>query len=447
VHRHRAILALFGARTSHRYSVPRRVIAAESCATLGSSGVVVAVSVYAIKQYRGSDALGGLLAVVAIAAGVSAPAGSWAAGRVGRRAVLMGANATGAMVAGALWILMVRGSEPYGLLLLMVGLGSLCATAQQAVATAALVAVTPDDALRRIMGHRFASSQIAGIAGPALSGVVVGASGSAWWFAVEAVCLGVAGSLLVLGGQSFGGVLSSSAAAADKLSRRPPLAVSFARLLSPAGLGVRNVRWIGLGILAGALANVLLVGPTQVGLPLLFRGTHSDALWLGLYFALFSFGAVMGSMAAGSAVVGAIADWPGGPYAALAGAGGVAVLGFAVGRIALFIAAPIVSAGLVGFEIWWTTGVGRIVSDRQLPSIISADIVLSAAGRSAGTVGSGFVLSGGGSVLTPLICADAALAGIVALMLSLVARPAPRSTGHNPPTARGGRLSWIRKPR
>jgi hypothetical protein len=121
------------------------------------------------------------------------------------------------------------------------------------------------------------------LAGPALGGILVGASGTAVAFGLDAA--------------SF--VISAAALLAMSRGRRPIRSVpaSGQSMRREIGAGLRYVRghaWLWATLLSAAVAYLLFMGPTEVLLPFIVKNRlHDGAADLGLIFAAGGLGSLL----------------------------------------------------------------------------------------------------------------------------------------------------------
>jgi hypothetical protein len=118
--------------------------------------------------------------------------------------------------------------------------------------------------------------------GPALGGVIVGALGTAWGFALDALSFMIsAGSLLAI-------------------RARPRPATSGGSLVADAIEGLRYVRsqpWLWATLVAAAIGNFAAFSPLSVLVPLLVRRVlNQGALALGLVFASGGLGGIISAL-------------------------------------------------------------------------------------------------------------------------------------------------------
>jgi MFS family permease len=122
------------------------------------------------------------------------------------------------------------------------------------------------------------------LAGPAVGGILIGAIGTDWAFALDAASF-VISALALLAMSPAAGRSVRAAAGSGQSVRREII----------AGLGyVRRHAWLWATLVSAALAYLLFMGPTEVLLPFIVKNRlHDGATALGLIFAAGGMGSLL----------------------------------------------------------------------------------------------------------------------------------------------------------
>ncbi len=323
--------------------------------------------------------------------------------RVERRRVLLWASLLQALAIGAIGVLASTGAIHLWTLLLLVAVYG----AAQAFFLPAFEAMVPmlvgaDELVQASALDQFVRPAAVQLVGPAVGGVLIAVAGTGAAFLVDA------GTFL--------------AAAATLLAMRIPRNGSAAIPATGGGLaglrdGIRFVlanAWLWKTLLAASLTVLVFWGPYQVLLPFLVKNElHSGSATLGLIRALGGVGALLAALAVsqkglpGWAMRAMFAGW------ALQS---LTLAGYALAREAWLFAAISLAGGASGAVanvVWGTLMktrvpnhlLGRVASLDWLVSIGLVPLSFALTGPTAGLIGAGGTLLGGGALATATMIA------------------------------------------
>jgi MFS family permease len=392
------------AAASHRGAVLRcrdfrRLYIGQVASLLGTWMSAVAVTFAVLGSGGSADGLGVVMAAGILPQVVFVLGGGVLADRIGRRPVMLGADALCCAAQVGLAVALLVGRPPiwlFAVLAALVGTG-------QAFFGPALNGLMTEIAPRAELGNANALYGLAQsatrIIGPSLAGLVVALAGQAVVIAVDAASYGVGVAALAL--------LRPPAPAA-------PTAPPHRSLLREAGEGwaeFRSRTWLWVTTLQFALFNLITWAPYLLLGPVLARAYLGGARAWGLVMAASGAGAVLGGLAAlgrrprRPLVVATLATF-GYPAPCLLLALHAAVGAVAVGALAAGIASAL-------FNTFWTTTLQQQVPAGRLSRASSFStfgafgpgmLGLAMAGPVAALAGAGGVLAVGAawSVLSSL---------------------------------------------
>ncbi|SRR6266545_3540345 len=254
------------------------------------------------------------------------------------------------------------------------------------------------------------------IAGPALGAAVVSVGGTPVAFALNGLTFFVAAALLA----PLRGLSAPHAAASAQGHITAPTMLADLR----EGIGtVLSTPWLWITILVSALTNVTLAGPYSVALPFLIEDTwHADIGTLGLLYALFPVGCVIGGLWLGRRAQlrqhGLLI------YAGLIGAGlMLSMFGLEVPFVVLGIAAIVNGAALEITSLAWTGVLQQRIPQDKLGRVASVDALGSFA-----LIPIGYALTGWVTELlgAPLVFVIGGGLTVVVAALALIGHPAIR---------------------
>ena len=227
--------------------------------------------------------------------------------------------------------------------------------------TAVMPDVVPRDLLVSANSLTGLSKQLAKVAGPALSGLIVKLGSTSTAFAINA------GSFLI-----------SAACLLPilRLAGTKPDIVAKSTILYDLKEGFRTVMrssWLWVTILVAALLNVTQGGPYIVGLPFLVKDNlHGDAGALGLAYSMFAVGSVLATLLIGRA--GSV------PRRGLIAYGALIVSGlmtFAFGvsgsLVIILLISLVLGAAISVFTLIWTHLLQDLIPRDVLGRVVSID--------------------------------------------------------------------------
>lgn len=355
----------------------RLLFSGETISLLGDQFHFVALA-WLVLQMTGSGlAVGTVLMVAGIPRAIFILVGGAFADRASPRSLMLASNALRAAFVGVLAILVLSGSaELWQLYVLAATFGIVDAFFWPALRTIVPMLVA-EERLPAANALMQGSTQLTGLIGPALAGLLVAAVGTGLAFGIDAASFGVAALALVL----------------IRGGRRPPAAeATRPNVLGTIGSGVAYA-WrdpaVRSLILLSATLNFAINGPISVGLAWLADNRFDGgAASFGIMLSAFGAGALVGALAAGS--MGRI------PELGWVTLGGSVVMGVGLGLIG-FAPSVVVIMGLnvaiglaVGFLnvriVAWLQArtpeamIGRVMSLVMLGGLAMSPLSLAAAG-------------------------------------------------------------------
>jgi MFS family permease len=286
----------------------RLVWTGESISLLGDAFQTVAVSWLVLGLTGSGLALGLILVAAAIPRGVFMLFGGVLADRLSPRDLALGSNVLRALLTSVVAVLVVGDRiEIWHLALVGVLFGTVDAVFLPAISTL-VPRLVPTSRLAAANALMQGIAQLMGTVGPAIAGFTVAVIGVGIAFVLDALSFMV-GALALWLVRSGGTTVRPSdvptrSDAPDETSAAgrdtPPSASIFGALTEGARivLGDPVMRSI---VIVSTAANLAFTGPTVVGLPwLVLVGFGGDALALGLLFASFGAGSLVGAVLGGS---------------------------------------------------------------------------------------------------------------------------------------------------
>lgn len=229
--------------------------------------------------------------------------------------------------------------------------------------------IVPEDRLEEANAlDQFVRPAALWLLGPALGGVLVGATGVAWAFALDAATFAASAACLLR--LPRGGSAPSAGGGARRAARELKEGFSF----------VREHRWLWVTFLAATFTYLLFLGPTEVLLPYLVKHElGGDAQDLGVVLAAGGVGALLAAFVIGQTglprrvMTFTYATW------ALAT---LAVAGYGLARSGwqLMLTAALVSGMEAAGAVAWTTVKQRRVPPELMGRVSSFDWFISIAG-------------------------------------------------------------------
>ena len=239
---------------------------------LGTQAALVAVP-YQVYVLTHSTALVGLIGAAELGPTVLVSLfGGAIADRVDRRRILLVAQIGTSLSASALAVLAFAGRPPVWLIFVLAALLAASGTLDF-IARSSMIAGLAGEWLRSAIAFNFGMNQVTAIVGPGLGGVVIGAAGVGWVYAIDAVS-----------------VAATIFAALTIAPQRPHVSGRAEPILASVAAGLRYVRSsnallgsfvIDLFAMTFGMPRALFVGPLAERVPRR-RGRRRTALRLGL---------------------------------------------------------------------------------------------------------------------------------------------------------------------
>jgi hypothetical protein len=262
----------------------------EAVSTLGDQFALIALPWLALLLTGDAFALGTVLALMALPRATFMLIGGAYVDRLSPRLVMLGSNIVRLAAVGILGVVVLEGAAAVWMLYAF-GLIFGIADAFFYPAQSAMVPDLVDDAqLQRANGIVQGTAQFTGLIGPAAAGIVIAL------LAGQAGAPGVTGVGFALLFDAATFVVSL--ATLLLITNRPPHQQEHSSVIKQIGEGVRFV-WkmpaVRMMVLLSMAANLLIVGPLEVGLPLVaFSRLPEGAAAFGLILSAFGGGSLLG---------------------------------------------------------------------------------------------------------------------------------------------------------
>lgn len=348
----------------------RRLLLAMAVSALGSSGTLVALSWLVTVELAAGDRLGLVLAAYTVPQFVAGLVGGALSDRYGTRVL----SRTGYVAAGAtlvaMWVLGRTGALGVGAAVGLVVVAGTGIALAQPVTGALMVSIVPEQRLGQANMLRIIAVDTAVVLGPLAAGVVVAGLRAPAWFLVDGITFLVAAVLL-------------------PPPRRAP-AGPASRPLADAAAGLWFVvrrRRLWTGMAAAGVGNLLVTVPLLVGIPTVVGSGGLGSGALGVFFALFTVGSLLGAAEAGLVPRGrpmraAVASL------VLAGVG-VALFGVVDGGVVRYCLAAGIGFCVAGFDVRWSAYLQAGVPGELMGRVLACDAWTSFVCRTVGfgTVG------------------------------------------------------------
>jgi MFS family permease len=256
-----------------------------SASLAGSAMVPVALTFAVLNEGHSTADVGYVLAAETVPLVALLLVGGVVADRFGRRATMLAADAGRLVSEGLLAVLLLTGSPPLWVLMVLGGVLG----AGQALFNPALTGLIPEivqtERLQQANGLLGAATSTAQVVGPSLAGVIVAAGGAGWAIAVDAASYAVSGLCLL----------------ALRNAARVPVPAEPASLLRQLAAGWQEFRsrtWLWLIVAQYALFNALAFAPFMVLGAVVARDHLGGAAAWGAILATFGAGSIVGALAA-----------------------------------------------------------------------------------------------------------------------------------------------------
>jgi MFS family permease len=327
---------------------------------LGDSVYLVALAWWVLEKTGSATVMGKVLILTLLPRLLFALVGGVAVDRFSRMQVMFVADLLRFFV--LTWVAILafeRSLDLWHIYVTSVVLGTVEAFFQPAY-IAAIPDVIPSESLVSANSLTSLSKQVARVAGPALSGLLVKFGTTSTAFAVNAA------SFLISAACLFPILRVVTKTRADEKS-------SVMADLKNGFKAVTSLPWLWITILIASLLNVTQGGPYTVSLPFLVKDQlHANADSLGLVYSMFAIGCVIATVAVSRFKVirrrGIVA------YSALITSGlMILAFGFTPSLIGLFVFSFILGASITVFTLIWLTTIQDLVPREFLGRVVSID--------------------------------------------------------------------------
>jgi len=289
--------------TPLRHRALALLVAGQTVSSMGDGLYAVALPWYVLAHHGGSLVLATVLAAYGVPRAVLIPVGGTLSDRLSPWSTMVGADVTRAVAVGALAGFAFAGRAEIGFLLpiaVLLGAGQgLFMPSSQAI----VPALVPVEDLQPANALVTLGNELASMFGPLAGGVVVATVGADVGFAIDAGSFLVSVATLLAIGVGRRAMADGAPAAAPGSEEAALEAASPAPTAPGSMLGVlRHSAVFRVVLMITVAANLCVGGMLQVALPVLVRTRfHGGAGGFGFVVAMFSVGAVVGAVAAGSA--------------------------------------------------------------------------------------------------------------------------------------------------
>jgi len=266
----------------------------EAISTLGDQFAMIALPWLALLLTGSPLALGAVMATMAVPRAVLMVVGGAYVDRLSPRRVMLASNAVRLVAVTGLGVLVLAGAAELWMLFLFALAFGIADAFFFPAQTAMVPELVSGEQLQKANGLVQGTAQLSQLVGPALAGVAIALLGTGAGSPGQA---GVAAALLV-DGLTF----VASLVTLMLIANRPGHAASDGSVVHQIAEGVRFVwRAPALRLVMGLsmLANLLIVGPFEVGLPVLaYSRLPEGAAAFGLMSSAFGGGSLLGMAAA-----------------------------------------------------------------------------------------------------------------------------------------------------
>ena len=360
---------------------------------------------FLVLELGGSAAqIGRLLAVYAVPQLLFLLTGGVLVDRVPRRLTMLVSNALHALLLGVVLVLMLSGRLELTHLYVLSGLFGLLSAFFMPAAMSITPQLVPREVLPQANALRSFASELAGILGPPLGGVLVTLGSLSLALGFDAVTF-VLGALCLL-------------ALRPRPVKRPAEAtpLGYWRDLGKGFHYVAGLRWLWVTIVLFSFVNIFVAGVTVVLLPLLAASRFTGAASLGWLLSGMAGGALFSALVLNRLTL-RRRGWA--AYLAVATAGlGLVGVGLAPQLVLGIVATACVGSSLTVFGVVWETTVQAQVPEEMLGRVFSLDMLGSFALLPLGYILTGFLAEHFGA--SPLVLIYGFATVVLALMGLLV---------------------------
>ena len=276
----------------------RLLWAGEAISTLGDQFALIALPWLALLLTGSALALGTVMATMAVPRAVLMLVGGAYVDRLSPRRVMLASNAVRLVAVTGLGVIVLGGATELWMLYLFALAFGIADAFFYPAQTAIVPELVSGEQLQKANGLVQGTAQLSVLVGPALAGLAIALLGTGTSVAAGTPGqAGVAAALLI-----DGATFAASLVTLLLITTRPGHKASEGSVVHQIGAGVRFVvRAPALRLVIGLsmLANLLIVGPFEVGLPVLaYSRLPEGAAAFGLITSAFGGGSLLGMAAA-----------------------------------------------------------------------------------------------------------------------------------------------------
>ncbi|MEO3754176.1 MFS transporter [Streptomyces sp. B6B3] len=385
----------------------RRLLLAMAVSSVGTSGTRIALAWLVVVDLGAGDRFGLVLAAYGVPQFVVGLVGAALADRHGPRALCRAGFVAAGLTLLAMWLLGRAGALSVGAVAALVVVTGASLALSQPLLGAILVSLVDADRLGPANMLRVVVVDTAAVLGPTAASLVIAAWHAPAWFLLDALTFLVAAALLP----------APRARPAAGTPARSGARPGVRRAIADAVAGLRYVaRRFGLwsGIAAAGLGNLLVTVPLLVCVPLLVDRERLGSGTLGIFFALFTAGCVLGAAEAG--LVRRTRPVRAGLVCLLFAGLGTSLVGVWSDRVGLFCLAVAIGCCVADFDVRWSARLQGAVPPDLLARVLAGDAWFSFVCRTAGMSTLGLLaFHHTGALLAVCGLTMAALAGALAL--------------------------------
>ena len=374
----------------------------QSISLLGNRVYSVALPFLVLELGGSAAQIGRLLAVYAVPQLLFLLTGGVLVDRFPRRLTMLVSNALHALLLGVVLVLMLSGRLELSHLYVLSGLFGLLSAFFMPAAMSITPQLVPREVLTQANALRSFASELAGILGPPLGGLLI-------TFGSLSLALGFDALTFVLGALCL---LALRPRLVPRQAGGTANASGYWRDLREGFRYVAGLRWLWVTIVLFSFVNIFVAGVMSVLLPLLAASRFAGAASLGWLLSGLAGGALFSALALNRLTL-QRRGWT--AYLAVAAAGlGLVGVGLAPQLVLGVTAMGCVGSSLTVFGVVWETAVQTLVPEEVLGRVFSLDMLGSFALLPLGFVVTGSLAERFGASSLILIY------GLVTVILALV---------------------------
>ncbi len=358
----------------------------QSISLLGDRVYSVALPFLVLELGGSAGEIGRVLAVYSVPQLLFLLTGGVLVDRVPRRLTMLVSNVLHAILLGVVLVLMMNGRLELSHLYVLSGFFGLLSAFFMPAAMSITPQLVPHEALPQANAVRSFASELAGILGPPLGGILVTLGSLSLALGFDALTF-VLGALCLLAMQP------------RPVKRQAETTSGYWYDLKEGFQYVASLRWLWVTIILFSFVNIFVAGVTVVLLPLLAETRFAGAVSLGWLLSGMAGGALLTALVLNRITL-RRRGWA--AYLAVAVSGsGLVGLGFAPHIVFAVGIMACVGASLTVFGVVWETTVHALVPEEMLGRVFSLDMLGSFALLPLGYVLTGFLAERVGT--SPLI--------------------------------------------